>query len=129
MCLFTNGWDIYNPFNNFIFHYYKDPRREANKLHTVPELRKKSLKRLFFLLKLNESIPLDDESLRDIDKYPLGTFRSVDSFWKYSGIDFSDKNNSKRKWCDPSKNHLVSFIHRKDSLEYPKNLEKLPIIE
>ena len=127
-CLFTNGWDIYNPSVNAIYHYYSDPRR--NKVHIPSEENKKqySLKRLFYNLKLNTSIPLNHISLYEIERYPLGNVRSIESYWDYSGINFHEKMKSSKKWCSMIDKDNISFLHKKNLEKYPSNLKMLPVI-
>jgi hypothetical protein len=109
-----------------LYHYYIDPRRNKVHLPDVEKKRKISLQRLFYVLEINTYLPENDKALIDVDKYPMGSFRSLETYWEYSGINFEDKEKSNKRWCSINEKQEIATIHLQDTLRYPKNLKKLP---
>ncbi len=104
--LFTNGYDFYTPNKKVAYHHYN--REKAPLYHQdikdSSECRTKAEKRALFLLGI---LPIESVAynfLRDHNYYGLGKFRSIDDFWKTSGIDNITKISE--KWND--KNHPSS---------------------
>jgi len=97
---FTHGWDIYSPPGTFLYHYYHEPHKgETRALHWSDnrdwgELQKASRARYDYLLA--DLAPENPEALQDINKYGLGSVRSVREFEDFSGIDFKKKTVSER---------------------------------
>jgi hypothetical protein len=126
-CLFTNGWNIYNPSVSVIYHYYARDKKKTGKAFIDENKRTNSQKRMRYYFKWNITVPENDLALYEIEKYPLGSYRSLDSYWNYSGLDvqfISDK-----RWCNFDKViQNLSFIHQQAEKEYPLNLNPLPLI-
>lgn len=87
--LFTNGWDFYTPNKKVCYHHYnrKSPLYHQD-IKDSSECRSKAEKRVLFLLGLVPKDGVDFDFLRDYNYYGLGKFRTIDDFWKASGIDF-----------------------------------------
>jgi len=104
--LWTNGFDFYTPNKKVCYHHYN--RTEAPLYHKdltdSGECRGKAEKRVLFLLGLISKQSVANDFLRDYNKYGLGKFRSINDFWKASGIDQTNKTTE--KWND---NHQPSI--------------------
>jgi hypothetical protein len=85
MRLFTNGYDIYTPGRNLVFHDYTPvPRHwsaEGVSIATQYAEKQKSWLRLRTLFKMPEA------SGEDLGEYGLGSCRSYESFVEFSGVD------------------------------------------
>lgn len=88
--LWTNGWDFYAPNEVLLYHYYgaRDKyrrhdagRRDAGDRHRRTAARNKHL--------LGVESSDDPAVIVDIEKYGLGTARSLREYEEFSGIDFS----------------------------------------
>jgi len=101
--LWTNGYDFYTPNKKIAYHHYN--RTKAPLYHkdltNSGECRAKAEKRVLFLLGLISKHSVADDFLRNYNYYGLGKFRSIDDFWKASGIDFDSKTTE--KWNDNTK--------------------------
>jgi hypothetical protein len=103
--LFTNGYDFYTPNKKVAFHHYSRP---GPMYHTdIPEstgCRGKAEKRVLFLLGLGKENTVAEEFLKQIHYYGLGKKRSMDDFWKASGIDLTKiGQDGIEKWNDRHK--------------------------
>jgi len=87
--LFTNGWDFFVPNQKTCYHNYE--RSGSNLYHKdlpkVTDCRINAEKRVLFLLGLAERKTGVDDFLRDTNFYGLGNFRSINDYWKTSGVD------------------------------------------
>jgi hypothetical protein len=85
MRLFTNGYDVYTPGRNLVFHDYSPvPRHwsaEGASIAAQYAEKQKSWLRLRTLFKMPEA------SGEDLGEYGLGTCRSYESFVEFSGVD------------------------------------------
>jgi hypothetical protein len=88
--LWTNGWDFYAPNEVLLYHYYgaRDKyrrhdagRRDAKDLHRRTAARNKHL--------LGVETSSDPAVIVDIDKYGLGTTRTLREYEEFSGINFA----------------------------------------
>ena len=95
----TNGWDIFAPTENVVFHNYT---REERVCHWSDQkvgygtLHKESLKRLRQMLH-------GEESGIDLHNWGLGSQRTLEEFEKRSGIDFKN-----RKLTEKAKKGIVN---------------------
>ena len=126
-CLFTNGWDIYNPSSSFIYHYYSSDKKKKIKIFYNDEKKKISIRRLNYFFKWNTTIPNGDISLFEIEKYPLGNVRSIESYWDYSGIKTDTYCDG--RWCPFFSLTNISVLHKKNVEKYPENLDRLPLLK
>lgn len=88
MRVWTHGYDIWQPDQIVIYHYWKSPMRTDGampgyKQKTAEALRAR--KRVWHLIGVT---PADDPAaLAEIEKYGMGHARSIEDYWKFSGID------------------------------------------
>jgi hypothetical protein len=90
--LWTHGWNIFVPSQVICWHDYS--KREGRRRHwddhkEWTRLNELSQKRARHLLGA-ESVT-DPEALREIERYGLGTARSLEQFYAHSGVDYRAK--------------------------------------
>ena len=94
--LWTNGYDFYLPRKNVCKHSYT--RSNSPKFWTDVKnwnsQQEKSLKRVKYILGWLDEKDLDDELKKEIDKYGLGTERSIEDYYKFAGINQKDKKGT-----------------------------------
>jgi len=97
--LFTHGWDVYSPRKQFLYHYYNDGNDPSRPSHWV-DMREANPEKIRFLsarglVRFNHftgyKTSSDSRTLVDIEKYPLGTARSLIDFEIFAGLDFKQK--------------------------------------
>jgi len=96
---YTNGWDIFTPKENIVFHEYT--RSEKPKIWTDNPYYSDmdAFNKIRYIIGLDE----DDSKLKpemkiDIDKYGLGKARTLQQYYELTGIDI--KNRSvKKNFC------------------------------
>lgn len=96
---FTRGWDVYAPTKAFIYHYYNDKVDESRALHWRDrqdwvQFQTVSRQRFEFLLAGRPA--QDPNALKDIERFGLGSVRSLKDFEEFSGIDFRNKISSEK---------------------------------
>lgn len=86
--LWTHGWDIFTPNRVILYHRAE---REGRPLHWQdhPESRQQEQLtgrrvRHFFGMEASD----DEEAIRDIGRYSLGTARSLEAYESFCGVDF-----------------------------------------
>ena len=90
--LWTHGWDLFAPNRVTVYHQYGESTNKRrhwqdNELWTT--LSNRSVGRVRYLL---ENEPYGDpEALRDIERYGLGTRRSLAQYEAFAGVDFRRK--------------------------------------
>lgn len=89
---YTHGFDVYSPKDVLIYHYYhsSDPARRARRLHweDVTDwvvMQERARKRLDHLLGV--TLSTDPLVTREMDKYGLGSERTLEEFEAFCGID------------------------------------------
>ena len=89
---YTNGWDIFTPTENIVFHEYT--RANKPKIWTdnpyysdIPAFEK--VKKYINLVDKDYELP--NELKNNLDKYGLGKTRSLDDYYKFAGIDIKNK--------------------------------------
>lgn len=98
VCLFTKGWNLYNPDTLPVWHFYT--RNIAGRENpSVGHLRDKAILRLKYLLGVVDASAVPRDFLRNIDPYLMGNVRSRDDYWKYAGIDW-DKKPVNEPFCE-----------------------------
>jgi hypothetical protein len=88
--LWTSGYDIYVP--NKVIMWHRAAQKRPMDRDVIPGYSKKvelSCQRARALL-ANE-IPQDPEAVVDLEKYGLGTERSLDEYQSWSGVNFADQ--------------------------------------
>lgn len=103
---YTNGWDIYTPAYNLIFHKYgidtvNKPSwfTDNNKNKTFSKKEKESYEKLKKIIY--------DPIFSNSYKYGIGNKRSLESFWKKIGYNRYESTFEK-KWTEESKNNLCN---------------------
>jgi hypothetical protein len=91
---YTNGWDIYTPYENIIFHEYE--RKDKPKIWTdnpyysdLPAFNK--VKYYIGMLQENQKNNIDKHIINNIDKYGLGKVRTLEEYYNFAGIDITNK--------------------------------------
>jgi hypothetical protein len=91
---YTNGWDIYTPVENIIFHEYE--RKDKPKIWTdnpyysdLPAFNK--VKYYIGMIQENEKNNIDKHIINNIDKYGLGKTRTLQDYFNFAGIDIANK--------------------------------------
>jgi len=91
--LFTNGYNFYTPAVSVVGHHYErkgKPKFWDNKTH-YRVCRDKAIKRVKHILGLIPLEQVDKEYRQQIDRYGLGSVRTIEDYWKYNGVDFKEK--------------------------------------
>jgi hypothetical protein len=91
---YTAGYDIYNPSENLVFHFYtreKAPKIWSDKTYKDDDAFNKAK----MLLDLNPTEKIPDELLQNIDRYGLGKERTLAQFYEFAGIDLATKTVTK----------------------------------
>ena len=85
---YTNGWDIYTPYENIIFHEYE--RKDKPKIWTdnpyysdLPAFNK--VKYYIGMLQEKEKNNIEKNIINNIDKYCLGKKRSLQDYYNFAG--------------------------------------------
>ncbi len=85
--LWTHGYTLYEPGATVAYHYWKP--RQVNALDTYKSPSQPGVaasnRRVRHLLRLTES--RDPAVLVDLDRYSLGHERTLESLWRFAGID------------------------------------------
>jgi hypothetical protein len=92
--LWTNGWDLFYPNMPVL---YTNWDRQYRQTHfddhpDWPTLNRSSQSRVRYLLGTEKAAPA--EALREIEKYGLGSPRTLEQYQRYSGVNFAKKTLS-----------------------------------
>ena len=90
--LYTHGWDIFIPSDVLAYHDYNnrpDRPKHWSDRRDWPALNQRSVRRVRHLLAMEECD--DPEALRELDRYGLGTARSLAKYQALTGINFRDR--------------------------------------
>jgi Rps23 Pro-64 3,4-dihydroxylase Tpa1-like proline 4-hydroxylase/GT2 family glycosyltransferase/peroxiredoxin len=87
--LWTHGYDLFHLNQCVLYHYWdrEGVKDEAMYRSFADERNRRSLARNRHLLRLESSN--DTHALTSIDRYDLGTVRSLESFWQFAGVDLA----------------------------------------
>jgi len=100
---YTNGWDVYTPNQNIVYHEYT--RADKPKIWTDnPTYRDDPAfnKVKQYLHLVNQDLAqLPEEVTVNMDKYGLGKIRTLESYWKFAGVDVKNKTVS-TNFCEPN---------------------------
>ena len=106
---YTNGWDVYTPTENIVFHEYirsDKPKFWSDDPHYSDE---DAMNKVKYYLKLKNGDKLSKEMKINIDKYGLGKVRSLEDYYKFAGINIKEGrvyNNFCRKDNKASKQDI-----------------------
>jgi len=115
----TAGYDIYTPSENLVFHFYT--REEAPKIWTDKTYSDEdAFNKIKMLIKLSEdNIELPNYIQNNIEKYGLGTVRTLEDYYNFAGIDIKNKVVNK----DFCKQEIIEKFSDSCSLSSPyKNI-------
>ena len=122
---YTNGWDVFTPNQNIVFHEYT--RENKPKIWTdnptysdEPAFNK--VKQYLQLIHQDANKLPPDVSI-NMDKYGLGKKRSLEDFWKFTGIDTQKKTVS-TNFCEPENKATPDDIEKSDEERWVKEGEK-----
>ena len=90
--LWTHGWDIFTPNKCTVYHEYSERPNKRRHWHDHKlwmQLSERAAKRVRHVMGTESST--DPEVLQDIEKYSLGTRRSLAQYETHSGVDFRRK--------------------------------------
>lgn len=97
----THGYDIYSPSQNIVYHYYTRENEDKiwtdNKTYSDMHAFNKA-KLILALSDAPNKNDLPDYITYNIEKYGVGTIRSLDSFYEFIGADRKNKTIS-RDFC------------------------------
>ena len=82
----TNGWDIYTPSENIVYHYYtrsEEPKIWTDKKYTDEDAHNK-VKEIIGIINSNKN-----------HEYGIGNIRKLEDYYKFAGIDINSKTVSK----------------------------------
>lgn len=115
---FTNGWDLFTPSENIIFHEYT--RKGKPKIWTDNPYYSDMIafNKVKHYLGLDNNIPTD--KYINLDKYGLGKSRTIQEFYDFAGIDINNKRMIKN-FCNPD-----NIASEKDIVESNKIKNKIP---
>ena len=107
--LFTNGYDLFMPDRDIIFHIYEEHRKRPLFWHDdwnrdKQKFEKKAQNRLLYILNLlkkykpsiisNQITFNMSVDIREIKKYSLGNQRDINDYWKWIKMDFDKKESA-----------------------------------
>jgi hypothetical protein len=92
---YTNGWDIYTPKENVIYHEYT--RSEKPKIWTDNPYYSdmEAFNKVRYLIGLDKTDEKITDNMKKSLKYGLGTIRTLDDYYKLCGIDLKLRTVSK----------------------------------
>ena len=98
--LWTHGYDFYVPNDNIVYHYY-DRKNEPKFWDDLPDYSKEvkqTIIKVLYLLKRRTRDQVPKHLLKDLDKYNLGTTRTLEEYYNFSKLDKNHKKSNK-EWC------------------------------
>ena len=127
---YTNGWDIYTPYENIIFHEYE--RKDKPKIWTdnpyysdLPAFNK--VKYYIGVLQENEKNNINKNIINNLDKYGLGKVRTLQDYFNFAGIDIINKKvytnfcNDNNKATEDDIINSNEFNHKENFFVKPDN--------
>ena len=95
--LWTHGWDLFVPNDCLLYHDYTEGRRDKRHWSDNRDwhaLSVKAAKRVMHMLGTEESD--DPDITAELDRYGLGTARTLAEYQRFAGIDFAARTISAR---------------------------------
>lgn len=121
---YTNGWDIFTPNKNTIYHLYtreSEPKFWENQ-HIESD--SASQKARYILGLDTDKSKLTPRQLNLMDKYGLGKERTIEDYYTYAGIDISKKQVIKNM-CDQNQTKIEKKFSATKPEEH-KSIEQEP---
>ena len=98
--IWTNGWNMYNPHEAIITHYYK--REKQGHPHfwddqkNYKKIQNETKKRYYYLLGQYKKNEVNSEFLKHAKEYGMGNSRTLDEWFDFVGIDMKNKEIKSR---------------------------------
>ena len=91
--LWTHGWDVFHPHLPLLYHYWERDYRPThwNDIENWSVLDLKSRRRVNHMLGIERA---DGDAIEELERYGLGTVRSLAEYEAFSGIDFEKRSIS-----------------------------------
>jgi len=102
--MWTHGYDFYSPTKNLAYHYY-DRKNEPKFWDDLPNYNNEvqhAIIKVLYLLGKRKRKDVQPSLLVDIDKYGLGSYRSLQEYYNFSKLDM-DKKTQNNDWCSIKK--------------------------
>lgn len=123
--LWTNGWDIFTPTKNVIYHYYirNDNPKFWSDLKEIDDT--DAINKVKYLLELDniDKNILDKSITKNIDIYGLGNVRSLQQYYEFIGLNKDIKEQSNNNFCTKSNDDLYKLLKQFDKLQETNNKE------
>ena len=121
---YTNGWDVFTPKQNIVYHEYTRANKPKiwtdNPTYSDMDAFNKVKKYLHFI---NDDVKeLPEHVSVNMDKYGLGTKRSLESYWKFTGID-TKKQTVSTNFCQPGNVATTEDIEKSSELRWKEGFE------
>jgi hypothetical protein len=123
--VWTSGYDIYTPHENTVYHLYTradQPHIWDDKKDYNDQVAFDKVKMILGFKDLNSSVP--DYVKTNIDKYGLGTKRSLKQYYEFAGIDSANKRIFKN-FCPHKEGNAVKDESHLAKLEAERNNKKV----
>lgn len=107
--LWTHGWDVYNPNDVLIYHFYGSQEQRPRHWKDNPqwaEMDKNSGSRLRHLFGIESST--DTTVLMNVERYGLGTVRTIDEFERYADVNLRQQTIGTAGRCGRFPPHPVN---------------------
>jgi len=121
---YTNGWDVFTPNQNIVYHEYTRANKPKiwtdNPTYSDMDAFNKVKHYLRFI---NDDIrQLPEHVSVNMDKYGLGTKRSLESYWKFTGID-TKKQTVSTNFCEPGNVATAEDIEKSSEMRWKEGFE------
>ncbi len=102
--IYTHGWDVFSARSQCLYHFYNESGQSTRPMHWN-DTRRLDEKKIRFLAarglaRMNHITghqkAQDERTVVDLEKFSLGTVRSLADFEAYTGIDFAKKQVSNK---------------------------------
>ena len=115
----THGWDIFTPTENVVFHEYTRASKPKIWTDNTSYSDQAAFDKVKFYLGLINDNSLKEHIKTNIEKYGLGTKRSLQEYFKYAGIDVKDmKVNT--NFCRENNKASEDDIHKSNEKNHTK---------
>jgi len=121
---YTNGWDIFTPDENIIFHEYT--RKDKPKIWTDnPTYSDMDAfeKVKYYIGLVSDDSKIKDNLKKNLHKYGLGSERSLDDYYNFAGIDINNKI-VKKNFCRKDNQATDEDIFKSNENNHGKEYKK-----
>jgi hypothetical protein len=88
---YTHGWDIFTPTQNVVFHEYTRATKPKIWTDNPYYIDVPAFDKVKYYLKLMDNVNVRDDLKYNLEKYGLGSVRSLEDYYKFAGIDLENK--------------------------------------